>query len=155
MKYRLFAAMVGALCVASCIDSTDGNDYGPPPDYSSGERAHCERFTSCATCTPVLGCGWCQSGDKGLCTSEPNRCGDAVTFSWTWELAYCPAEPDGGGGDGGGGWNAVPPNGTPTADAGATDAPATVDASATVSDGGGTTASDAVGLDAPVDAPHE
>jgi len=113
MKYRFFAAMVAALCLVSCWDSTD-DGYAPPPGSNDG-HPHCERFTSCATCTPVLGCGWCQSGTKGLCASEPNRCGDAQMFSWTWELAYCPAEPDAG--SAGGGWTTVPPNGS-TADAG-------------------------------------
>ncbi|HVU51400.1 MAG TPA: hypothetical protein VHL80_11970 [Polyangia bacterium] len=106
MKHHLLASIVAAVCLVSCTD-TSGGDYGPPPG-AGGERPHCERFTSCATCTPVLGCGWCQSGDKGLCTSAPNRCADAVSFSWTWELAYCPAAPDGGTST----WTAVPPNGT-------------------------------------------
>jgi hypothetical protein len=91
MKYRLIAAMVGAFCSLSCW-STDDSYYGPPPE----PRPRCERFTSCATCTPALGCGWCQSGDKGLCTSEPDHCAGAASFSWTWELAFCPATPDGG-----------------------------------------------------------
>jgi hypothetical protein len=117
MKYRLLASLVAALCLASCWDSTD-NAYGPPPGSGDG-RPHCERFTSCATCTPVLGCGWCQSGDKGLCTSEPNRCADVQSFSWTWELAYCPAEADAGTGAG---WTTVPPNGAPDAAATTPDA---------------------------------
>jgi hypothetical protein len=142
MKYRLLAAICGALCLTSCIDSSGPGDYGPPPDYSTGERARCERFTSCATCTPVLGCGWCQSGNKGLCTSEPNRCGDAVSFSWTWELDFCPAAPDGGSAP----WSAVPPT-APTADAGATG----TDGSTTSPDGGAT-AADAPASD---DALHE
>ena len=92
MKYRLLAAMVGALCSLSCFSQ---DDSGPPPGaYEPRER--CEQLSSCETCTPVLGCGWCQSGDKGLCTSEPNRCAQVATFSWTWELAFCPAELDGG-----------------------------------------------------------
>jgi Plexin repeat len=125
MKYRLLASMVAALCLGSCIDGSDGA-YGPPPGSGEG-HPRCERFTSCATCTPVLGCGWCQSGTKGMCASEPNRCGDAPSFSWTWELAYCPAEPDAGSASGG--WTTAPPNGAPAdadapADAGTTtDAP--------------------------------
>jgi hypothetical protein len=131
MKYRLFASMVAALCLASCWDSTD-DAYGPPPGSGDG-RPHCERFTSCATCTPALGCGWCQSGDKGLCTSEPNRCSDAVSFSWTWELAYCPAEADAGGG-----WTTVPPNNAPDGAASTPDAgTSTPDAAGATSDGAG------------------
>jgi hypothetical protein len=166
----LTASWLAALCVASCIDGSSG-DYGPS---GSGEgRAHCERFTSCATCTPVLGCGWCQSGGKGMCTSEPNRCDDAQSFSWTWELAYCPAEPDAGGG----GWVAVPPSGSatdggapksdsaaPTADTGvpSADAPTDsgvpgVDAGTPISDSGppGIDALAEAAGDAAADAPQE
>ena len=102
MKYRLLAAFVGALCLGSCYS----DDYQPPP---SGyvEPFGCERFTSCATCTPVLGCGWCQVGTKGRCTSDPDRCARAQSFTWTWELAFCPAEADGGAAS----WVGTPPLG--------------------------------------------
>jgi hypothetical protein len=109
MKFRLLAAMVGAVCSLSC-ESTDGY-YGQP--QGGYQPFSCEQLTSCATCTPVLGCGWCQSGDKGLCTSEPDRCAGAASFSWTWELAFCPAAPDGGAGDA---WVGLPVDGA--ADAG-------------------------------------
>jgi hypothetical protein len=113
MKYSLFAVLVGALCFTSC-DTSDGYGYGPPPGGGRGRRNGCEQFTTCAACTPVLGCGWCQAGDKGLCTSAPDRCAGAEAFSWTWDLAFCPAEPDGGATDGAqlDGWS-----GTPTGDA--------------------------------------
>jgi hypothetical protein len=91
MKYPLLAALVGALCSSSCF----APDYGPPPG-TYVQQFPCEQFTSCGTCTPVLGCGWCQSGDKGICTSNPDSCAGVASFSWTWELAFCPAELDGG-----------------------------------------------------------
>jgi hypothetical protein len=139
MKHHLIAALVSVIGLSSCYDTSDGY-YGPPPGSSDG-RPRCERFTSCATCTPVLGCGWCQSGDKGMCTSAPNHCADAVTFSWTWELAYCPAEPDAGTA----GWSSVPPN--PSPDGGAPQA----EAGASTPGDSGVGPSDA----SDVDAPHE
>jgi hypothetical protein len=117
MKYRLLVALVGAFCSLSCLSS---DDAGPPPD-GRRPRVRCEQLSSCATCTPVLGCGWCQSGDKGLCTSEPNRCADVETFSWTWELAFCPAELDGGADARG----AAPLHGAPVSDGAAAPSDAT------------------------------
>jgi hypothetical protein len=91
MKQHLLAAMVVTLCSVSCFSP----DSGPPPD-GYAQPFSCEQLSSCATCTPVLGCGWCQSGDKGICVADPDQCARVASFSWTWELAFCPAEPDGG-----------------------------------------------------------
>lgn len=89
MKLLLPAAMVLAFCAVSCFDDNpQPGGYAPP--FS------CEQLSTCETCTPVLGCGWCQSGDKGICVADPDRCAGAASFSWTWELAFCPAELDGG-----------------------------------------------------------
>jgi hypothetical protein len=94
MKHHLAAALLlGSLCSASCYEP-DGGYASPSTGFH--DRGFCEQFTSCGTCTPVLGCGWCQSGSKGLCAPDPDRCDQAASFSWTWELDFCPAEPDGG-----------------------------------------------------------
>jgi hypothetical protein len=85
MKRFIIAAMIGAFCSLSC----DSPDYGPPP-VRRGPRSFCEQFTSCGACTPVLGCGWCQAGDKGLCAADPNACEGATSFSWTWDSSGCP-----------------------------------------------------------------
>jgi hypothetical protein len=95
MKYQMtaqiFAVLLGVFCSLSCFAPDDGSPHGRQ------ERApFCEQFTSCGTCTPVLGCGWCQAGDKGLCAEDPNVCAGAQSFSWTWELATCPATVDAG-----------------------------------------------------------
>lgn len=84
-----------ALLPVACID--DGGSYQGP----SYDLVRCERFSSCATCTPVLGCGWCQMGTKGACVDQPNACAGLDDFSWTWELAGCPAAGDAGAADGG------------------------------------------------------
>jgi hypothetical protein len=144
MKYRLLAVLVGALCSTSCW-SADGYDYGPPPGGGRGRRERCEQFTTCATCTPVIGCGWCQVGAEGLCTSSPDRCAGAETFSWTWDLAYCPAEPDGGAAD-----SAQPDRwtGTPVGDAASETATGPTDAAGTETSG------DAAGTEASADGAH-
>jgi hypothetical protein len=83
-----------ALLPAACIDDS----YNPPPSYGP---VACGQFTSCATCTPVLGCGWCSMGSKGACVDQPNACASAANFYWTWELDGCPGAADAGAaGDG-------------------------------------------------------
>ncbi|HET6279414.1 MAG TPA: hypothetical protein VFH73_00550 [Polyangia bacterium] len=93
---RVIVTLILALLPAACIDNGTPS-YGP--GYSQGG---CRQYKSCATCTPVLGCGWCSMGTKGLCAEEPNACWGAgvPNFSWTWELAFCPATGDGGAEDG-------------------------------------------------------
>jgi len=80
-----------ALLPVACFD----DDYGPGPSYSP---VYCGQFTSCATCTPVLGCGWCSMGSKGACVDQPNACAAVANFYWTWELDGCPGA---GSADGG------------------------------------------------------
>ncbi|HEY2731070.1 MAG TPA: hypothetical protein VGK52_14095 [Polyangia bacterium] len=91
MKFLFLAALAGAFCSSSCFSS----DYGPPAG-GYDPRFGCAQFSSCATCTPVLGCGWCQAGSKGLCAPDPDSCSRVASFSWTWDLAFCPAELDAG-----------------------------------------------------------
>jgi hypothetical protein len=88
-------ALLFALLPAACID--DGG-YDPAPSYGP---VYCGQFTSCASCTPVLGCGWCSMGSKGACVDQPNACANVASFSWTWELDGCPAAGDTGTADGG------------------------------------------------------
>jgi hypothetical protein len=58
----------------------------------------CLSATSCGTCTPRPGCGWCASSAGGRCLSQPNECSGAQ-FTWTWEPAACTGS--GLSGDGG------------------------------------------------------
>ncbi|HSZ82887.1 MAG TPA: hypothetical protein VLA14_11425 [Polyangia bacterium] len=93
MKLLAFAALIGALCSLGC-DAPYGDGGSSPRGH--GPRSFCARFTTCGTCTPVLGCGWCQSGSKGLCAEDPDVCEGAESFSWSWESATCPGAIDGG-----------------------------------------------------------
>jgi|SRR5450432_3771520 Plexin repeat len=93
MKLSILSLFLAAFCSVSCFQP---DDSGPPRGGRSEGAFSCERFTSCDTCTPVLGCGWCQAGDKGICAADPDQCAQVASFSWTWERAFCPAEADAG-----------------------------------------------------------
>lgn len=85
---RLMSLLALLVAVPACVDSDNPSVVYVP--------AGCQQYTSCQTCTPVLGCGWCSMGTKGICVSQPNACASVASFTWTWELAYCPAAGDGG-----------------------------------------------------------
>jgi hypothetical protein len=95
MKKRIIAtalaAVVGGLAGSAC----EGHHH-----HEKGERDRledaCRQLTSCQTCTPVSGCGWCQTGvDEGTCAADPDECSGAAAFSWTWNPSACVVTPDG------------------------------------------------------------
>jgi hypothetical protein len=95
MKKRILGgalvALVTTLMASACDDGGYSYERGGD-DYDYG----CRRFTSCGTCTPVDGCGWCQTGvGKGLCAADPDECAGATAFSWTWDPSGCTATPAG------------------------------------------------------------
>lgn len=56
-------------------------------------QTNCGGYTSCATCTPVGGCGWCSYNN--VCEAG-NQTGSFVGCTgtyWTWSVTYCPATP--------------------------------------------------------------
>jgi hypothetical protein len=80
----------GAVVVAlgACDDSSSGG-YG----YGGGGGGNgdpCNANTTCDTCTPVQGCGWCFNATGGLCASGPDECSSASEFTWTWNQSGCP-----------------------------------------------------------------
>jgi Plexin repeat len=82
-----------AVCVAAagCLDPNGDGNVSYDRSGPRGVEQRCGQYTSCGTCTPVLGCGWCSTGDKGLCAAQPNDCAAAMSFDWTWETSGCPA----------------------------------------------------------------
>lgn len=78
-------ASVVAIALAACSDSS-GAYYAVP---ASGGASYCSQFTSCGTCTPVQGCGWCFTRSGGMCASGPDQCG-TLEFTWTWDPPGCP-----------------------------------------------------------------
>jgi hypothetical protein len=73
-----------AVAVGACDDSSSGGYY------SSAPGGQCSAYTTCDTCTPVNGCGWCFNSTGGLCASDPDQCSSASEFTWTWNQNGCP-----------------------------------------------------------------
>jgi len=64
--------------------------------WSAGGAVDCGEFASCASCTPVSGCGWCfDSNGMGECAPDPDSC-STPAFSWTWNLDGCRLPADAG-----------------------------------------------------------
>jgi hypothetical protein len=74
-------ALVVAVPLAAC-DGGDGSWESGPVD--------CTQFTSCGTCTPVVGCGWCFTLTAGQCAASPAECAGVQEFTWTWDPSGCP-----------------------------------------------------------------
>src|SRR5688572_907995 len=84
--FRSMAIGMLAIALVGCeSDYDEGYGREAPP------RISCSSFSSCDTCTPVLGCGWCSYGPSmGRCASGPTKCGDEQPFRWNWEPRDCP-----------------------------------------------------------------
>ena len=84
---------VPALLLGAC-EGDNSTSSGATYGYS---YYACYQYTSCAACTPVLGCGWCDKADgTGMCADDPNDCAAASTFRWTWEPTGCHVTADAG-----------------------------------------------------------
>jgi hypothetical protein len=74
-----------AVAAGACDDSSSGDYYG------NGGGDDCSANTTCDTCTPVQGCGWCFNAGGGVCASSPDECAAATSeFTWTWSQSGCP-----------------------------------------------------------------
>jgi hypothetical protein len=83
-------ASVVAVALAACGD--DNSDVGYAYGAGGGGPAvDCTAYTTCGSCTPVAGCGWCFNAGGGTCATDPDSCGDASEFTWTWEPSGCPS----------------------------------------------------------------
>jgi hypothetical protein len=82
-------ASVVAVSLAACSDSSQGGGYAYAPGYGGG-GGYCSQFTSCGTCTPVEGCGWCFTRTSGQCVSDPDQCANLPEFTWAWNPSGCP-----------------------------------------------------------------
>lgn len=92
-RYRVGAGMLMAAVIALGLGACDGNhdEYGMSGGRSS---ADCSQHTTCGTCTPVVGCGWCFNGNGvGSCAADPDACKGSA-FSWTWEPTGCRVSAD-------------------------------------------------------------
>jgi hypothetical protein len=75
-----------AVAVGACDDSSSGDGYA----YGGGGGSQCSTYTTCDTCTPANGCGWCFNRAGGMCASDPDQCSSASEFTWTWDQTGCP-----------------------------------------------------------------
>jgi hypothetical protein len=90
LSFLVVATIAVALAhsVGGCDDGGGYGGYGR--GYGGGGWSDCAQYTTCAACTPVQGCGWCESSNgSGLCAGDPNACGGAQQFSWTWDPSGC------------------------------------------------------------------
>jgi hypothetical protein len=91
---RTYAAVILATAVALPLGACGGDDSGGGYYYGgsgSGGAAGCGQYTTCGTCTPVVGCGWCFNSTGGVCTTDPNECAQVTSeFTWTWDPPGCP-----------------------------------------------------------------
>jgi len=125
MKGLATAVLACSIALATAACDTSGDDY---PQVPEGVTA-CSAFSSCETCTPVNGCGWCFNSDgTANCASGPGDC-TTTTFAWAWDPSGCPTADAG-----------VSSDAASTADASETGAP--LEAASTAAD---TAATDAVG----------
>ncbi len=90
--------VVAAAAVASAVVALACGDSRVQRGGRAGASAtSCSAKTTCGTCTPVLGCGWCQLDDgSGRCVDDPNDCADHDVFTWTWEPSGCREPADAG-----------------------------------------------------------
>ncbi|HXX69552.1 MAG TPA: hypothetical protein VEK07_20375 [Polyangiaceae bacterium] len=100
MKRLAVGTLVGAILSFFGAGASVGG-CGPADDSSypyagyagSYGTPDCSQYTSCAACTPLVGCGWCAFPDgTGTCASGPDNC----STEWIWEPNFCSVTSDAG-----------------------------------------------------------
>jgi hypothetical protein len=98
MKRTLSIAIVlglVAVVASACDDGMTDDGYGSGYGYGYS-NASCRAQTTCGTCTPVVGCGWCFIGSStGVCVDGPDDCPSNST-GWTWDPPGCTTGGDAG-----------------------------------------------------------
>jgi len=85
-----------ALAAGACDDNQSSMAGG-----GGGPALDCSVYTTCGTCTPVSGCGWCFTRSAGACVTDPDQCDATSEFTWTWNPSGCPGANPTVGGDAG------------------------------------------------------
>jgi hypothetical protein len=90
---RSLATAVAVSAVTLGIAACEGDGrHGRDRDFDDDP---CNSYSSCETCTPILGCGWCYKSDgTGACAASSIECEAAPAFSWTWDPTGCHAGAD-------------------------------------------------------------
>jgi hypothetical protein len=89
---RFYAAIFFASATALALGACNDDDQGATVySGSGGYYVGCSQYTTCGSCTPVAGCGWCFNATGGACTTDPDQCARGVSeFTWTWDPSGCP-----------------------------------------------------------------
>jgi Plexin repeat len=84
-------ASIVAVALGACGDDSSDSGYAyAGGGGSSGGDDSCNQYTTCDSCTPVNGCGWCFNATSGLCAASPDECTNVNEFTWTWDPTGCP-----------------------------------------------------------------
>lgn len=95
MKRVVVAGCTGLFVVALLGACDDGGERHRHRHRHAHPNHTCTIQSSCGTCTPVLGCGWCFTSGGGVCVSDPDVCPKG-SLGFTWEPPGCSNVPDGG-----------------------------------------------------------
>ena len=87
---RIFGGLVVATLVAGALGACDDKSSADSYAGGSADYVDCSPYTTCGTCTPVAGCGWCFNATSGVCTTDPDQCAYVSEFTWTWDPSGCP-----------------------------------------------------------------
>ena len=83
----LLALLAVGLLASACDDQGSWHERGMG-GYGGG-NPHCGQYTTCDTCTPALGCGWCfVNAQTGVCLDITADC-PTNAEGWTWDPPGC------------------------------------------------------------------
>jgi hypothetical protein len=91
VMHRTYAAILLATAIALPLGACGDDSSGGYSYAYAGDPYGCSQYSTCGSCTPVAGCGWCFHGTSGVCTSDPDQCAQVTSeFTWTWDPSGCP-----------------------------------------------------------------
>jgi hypothetical protein len=85
---RLLSSFLLATAIGLSLGACDGDDSVSSGGGGGGNA--CSQYSTCDSCTPVNGCGWCFNASGGACAPDPDSCTNASEFTWTWNPSGCP-----------------------------------------------------------------
>lgn len=69
--------------------SCAGNWAWLPSDCRSGTTDPCNRYTTCGTCTPISGCGWCGAMNRCVSGTMSGPRTGSCSSGWAWLPMEC------------------------------------------------------------------
>jgi hypothetical protein len=86
---RLAAEVTSAIAILLMTPMCSENSSSEPSSAAGADPLRCNAYTTCGSCTPVMGCGWCFNHLGGVCASSSDQC-SGNAYSWTWVPDFCP-----------------------------------------------------------------